>query len=309
MKSVFKDYILSFIEYKRANGYDYISEEEKLRNFDNYVFENNISNLSLTKELIFEFLETKKELKDTSISHYASILRNFANYLIFNNIEAYVIPNNYYTSKKDFVPYIFSEKEIKDFFQAINSIKYDEARKRLYLIFKLLYSTGMRVSECINIKIKNINIENNTILLENTKNDTDRSIVIDDELMNELKTIILDNEYLFVNPNNNKLYTNDVIYDNFRKILFNAKIMHTEKGPRVHDFRHTFAVRSYMQAIKNNKDLNVFIPILSTYLGHKKFESTAKYIRLIDEMFPDIRNKLENINNIPSIEGIDFNEI
>ena len=176
MKSVFKDYILSFIEYKRANGYDYISEEVKLKNFDNYVFKKNISSLSLTKELIFEFLETKKDLKDTSISHYASILRNFANYLIFNNIEAYVIPNNYYTSKKDFVPYIFSEKEIKDFFQAINLIKCNESRNRLYLIFKLLYSTGMRVSECINIKVKNINIENNTILLENTKNDTDRSI-------------------------------------------------------------------------------------------------------------------------------------
>ena len=309
MKSIFKEYITMFIENKRYNGYDYITEEERLKNFDDYVFKNKIIELSLTKELIFEFLQTKRQLKTTSISNYASALREFAKYLNLNNINAYVLPNNYYRHRTNFVPYIFSENEIRDFFGAMNSIRNEDARKRLNLIFKLLYSTGIRVSECADIKNENINFENNTITLKNTKNDTDRLIVIDNKLMKEIRTIISDNEYLFINPNTNKKYTNKIIYDNFRRILYNAKIMHTEKGPRVHDFRHTFAVRSYMQAIKDNKDLNVYLPILSTYLGHKNLESTSKYIRLTEEMFPDIRNKIENINNIPNIEGIDFNEL
>lgn len=62
-------------------------------------------------------------------------------------------------------------------------------------------------------------------------------------------------------------------------------------GPRVHDWRHTFAVRSFKQMIDRGLDMYVALPILSTYLGHKTIYATERYVRLTMEMYPDISEK------------------
>ena len=74
--------------------------------------------------------------------------------------------------------------------------------------------------------------------------------------------------------------------------------MHTENGPRIHDIRHTFCTNSLKQAIDNNIDLDAFIPILSTYVGHKDLDSTYKYLHLTYEVFDDIRDRIKDIINI-----------
>jgi len=55
-------------------------------------------------------------------------------------------------------------------------------------------------------------------------------------------------------------------------------------GPRLHDFRHTFAVKTIIQWYKENADVDVQIPILSTYLGHVKPSDTYWYLSLVPEL-------------------------
>ena len=76
-------------------------------------------------------------------------------------------------------------------------------------------------------------------------------------------------------------------------------------GPRIHDFRHTYAVHCLKKWVEQEKDLTAYLPVLKTYMGHDSFQETAYYLRLTADVFPDITLKLENRypTMIPELEG------
>lgn len=302
--SYFKNQLNDFYEYKVSCGYSYKSELYKLIVFDKYLCKNNVTELN--KEYQITFLNSLN-IKNSSKLEYSSVLREFSKYLLSKyNINVYILPRKLYTRKgENYIPYIFSEQEIKLFFNTIDNIDVQNELKKdmMTVIFKLLYCTGMRIGECLNIKIYDIDFDNNAIVLRNTKNGTDRRIIINEELKNVLKELHDKynkeksiNEYFFRNNNDNK-YNNNSIYNYFRKILYYSKIQHSEKGPRIHDFRHTFCVKSLKKIIEEEKDINVYIPVLSAYVGHKNFKGTEYYLRLTAEMYPYIRNQIEEYTN------------
>lgn len=90
-----------------------------------------------------------------------------------------------------------------------------------------------------------------------------------------------DTGYIFTTANGKRL-SGDVIYELHRKFLSKAGIPYigNGNGPRIHDWRHTFAFRSFKQLVDSGVDLYVALPILSTYLGHKTINATEKYLRL-----------------------------
>lgn len=63
--------------------------------------------------------------------------------------------------------------------------------------------------------------------------------------------------------------------------------------PRVHDIRHSFAVHSLEKMVKSGEDIYCALPILSVFLGHKTIAGTEKYVRMTQEIFPEII-KMEN---------------
>ena len=97
------------------------------------------------------------------------------------------------------------------------------------------------------------------------------------------------------------------VYKNFRRFLWRAGISHggRGRGPRIHDFRHTYAVHCLKKWAEQEKDLTAYLPVLKTYLGHDSFEETAYYLRLTADVFPDITLKLETRypGMIPELEG------
>jgi site-specific recombinase XerD len=94
-------------------------------------------------------------------------------------------------------------------------------------------------------------------------------------------------DYFFPAPGGKPMTIGNV-YKNFRKFLWQAGISHNGRGhgPRVHDFRHTYAVHCLKKWVEQEKDLAAYLPILKTYLGHDSFEETAYYLRLTADVFP-----------------------
>ncbi|MDF2648659.1 MAG: putative phage-specific integrase [Paenibacillus sp.] len=96
-------------------------------------------------------------------------------------------------------------------------------------------------------------------------------------------------------------------YKNFRKFLWKARISHGGwgKGPRLHDFRHTFAVYCLRRWVLEGKDLKAYLPVLKTYLSHHSFSDTSEYSRLTAELYPDITAKVEHAigHVIPTVGG------
>jgi integrase len=93
----------------------------------------------------------------------------------------------------------------------------------------------------------------------------------------------------FPRPNGGT-YSLEAVYGLFRKLLLQCGIPHAGrgKGPRVHDFRHGFAVRTLRRWYRNGEDLNAKLPLLATYLGHQHLSGTQRYLHLTAELFPEI---------------------
>jgi len=103
-----------------------------------------------------------------------------------------------------------------------------------------------------------------------------------------------DTEYFFMAPDRTRL-SPMTIYQRYRRYLLDAGISHGGKGygPRLHDLRHTFAVHVLQKWITEGADLTAMMPILSTYMGHNGIRSTAQYLRLTAEVYPELMRQVE----------------
>jgi len=167
------------------------------------------------------------------------------------------------------------------------------------IFFRILYTSGMRVSELRLARIRDVNLVEGYIRVREGKNHKDRLVPIHPELVTrciKLKEQIhsesSEDEFFFmIRPGREMTLLN--VYHNFRRYLEKAGIPHTGRGPRVHDFRHTYCVNLLLKWIEEGKDLMAYLPYMRTMLGHEGFKETAYYLKLTSAAYPSIRKNLE----------------
>ena len=167
------------------------------------------------------------------------------------------------------------------------------------MIIRMLYCCGLRVSEATNLTVEDVNLAEGTIYIKGTKFGKERLIPMSDNLTkrcNDYSWQVLDRKandaYFFPSPYGGH-YDSNTVYQHFRKIIWEAGISHTGKGPRLHDFRHTFSVHCLKKWVINDKDLTNCLPYLSAYLGHEDMRGTQHYLRLTADLYPNIIEKVE----------------
>ena len=313
----FKTFIKDFIELKQAMGYKYVAESAHLKRFDTFIIEKYPLATTLSKEIILDWCTKKSYEKQENLCSRASMIRQFAIYIDSLGVYAYVIPKNHFKSGERYVPYIFTDDELKRFFQETDKCHYCSQCPYRHLImpifFRLLYSCGLRVSEARLLKIKDVDLDNGILTINQSKKDNSRLVPMTDELLKRCQIYSKavhswsDDERYFFPLIENKPMTIGNIYKNFRKFLFKAGISHGGRGfgPRVHDLRHLFCLHCLKKWFEEGKDLMTYLPILRVYLGHDSFFETAYYLRLTADVFPQITLKLETVYKdlIPVLEG------
>lgn len=151
-------------------------------------------------------------------------------------------------------------------------------------------------SEARLLKVKDVDLNTGILTINHSKKDNSRLVPMTDELTKKCQIysnqvhLYSDVERYYFPLIDDKPMTITNIYKNFRKFLWKANISHGGRGlgPRIHDFRHTFAVHCLKKWSIEGKDLMTYLPILRVYLGHDSFEETAYYLRLTADVFPEI---------------------
>lgn len=270
---------LDFLQYKHYLGYKYRTDEIVLKEIVKYLTENNIG--MITKEVIEDYARLNSNLKSNTIARNMCVFREFCKYLKLQDIECYQIPNKLYPQNHhNYTPYIFSHKEIKLIYQnldkPLNNYYYDYYQKVVYpLIVKILYQTGMRIGEVLNLSTEDY--KDNYFHLIDTKNGEERIIVLSNSLNELIKSYI--NKFNYKFTDNNKLFQfcESSFLKYFNKVLKLSNILKTDNGPRVHDLRHTFVVHIIEKWVKEESDINVLLPVLQTHMGHKSLRSLSYY--------------------------------
>lgn len=309
--SVFAGLIAQYIDYKDNMGCKTIVMEYILKRFDKFAFERKETNVGITKELSDAWCYKLPGESEENRYYRIVVMRGFSSFLQIIGYDSHIpkLPKQ----QLNFTPYIYSSDEIKriliecdrinSYHTTLNSIRF-----AMPCLIRTLYGTGMRIGEAIKLKHRDIDLDRECLILNGCKNGKDRYIPLSPSLIiifrdyiqhkQRLGLGIAPENYFFVKCNDTSISSRAVSY-NFNLILERAGIMRNKsrKGPRLHDLRHTFCVNSFVKLCESGKDIYNAMLILMTYMGHQSIAATNKYVRVVENMFPQIVKQMEATNN------------
>lgn len=278
---------LKYLKYqKNYSDFTICSYENDILEFLSFLKEHNLDilNIDYTNTKIFLKELNNKKNKTSTLSRKISSLRSFYNFLINNNY----LDNNPFIlvklpKKEKHLPRFFQYNELEQLLSIPNLNTALGQRDKA--ILEVLYASGIRVSELINIKITDINGKEIKVFGKGSK---ERIVMIGDYardsldlyLNNGYKTLNKkNNSYLFLNSNGEKLTTRGIRYI-LDKIIKQTSL---DKKISPHMLRHTFATHL----------LNEGCDLLSVQelLGHENLSTTAIYTHITTDYLKNVYYK------------------
>lgn len=275
----FENYLKNVRKYSLNTINSYISD---INIFLEYLHIQKLNYKDVNHEVIRSYLKylDEKKYKNSSINRILSSLNDYYNYLTKCNVTKY----NYFEDinrprKEKRLPNFINYSEYMSLLATVEKEENEFLKARNLLLLEILFDTGLRVSEAVNIEINNINKKEQSIKVLG-KGNKERIVYYGDYAKNYLEDYlnlrrninIVDKDYLFLNKNYTRLTRRGVEYlisDISKKALLRQKI-----SP--HTLRHSFAT----EMLNNGCDIRS----VQELLGHKSLSTTGIYTHVTNEV-------------------------
>lgn len=226
-----------------------------------------ISNQTLRDYFLFL---NKKNLDINTIRLIRSSIEFFTRNILHYNIDIEEVPR---PKKKKTLPKVLTKEEIQIILINIKNEKHK-------LMIELLYSSGLRLSEIINLKQEDICPQNNTIHIKSAKGRKDRITILSNKVKEKIINYILNTSfktnYLF-ETNRCKKYSKKSI-----QLILKQASKPIKKHITPHMLRHSFATHLLEQGTD--------IRVIQKLLGHSKIETTTIYAKVATTQLQSIKN-------------------
>lgn len=303
---VFAPRMAEFIRYKRAQGLKYESVPRSLRAFSKFIDSKVIDGNGLGRDIVDEWCRLRPNETHSTQGRRISYIMQFLMFLSEKGFEVF-LPKKSCRTQSSFTPYIFSHGELSRFFKACDNVVARTPSVMptlLPLLFRLLYGCGLRISEAMSLRIADVDLDAGVITVRNAKFNKDRLIPLSGSLLQLFREYsaafhkLSAQESRYFTHRDGREIKDDNIYRWYRRVLWMAGVPHGGKGngPRLHDFRHTFSVYALKSMADSGMDIYCALPLLSAYLGHASVSATGQYVRLTQDMFPEIVSKVSAIS-------------
>ena len=299
-------HMADLIRRKRALGYRYDEGVRILKRFDGFCLERFPGETTVTKEMLDVWAVKRPCESPGTFRIRVTVVSHLALHMAALGLEARAYPTNELPKEPGYIPYIFSEDELRRVFRQIDCCHYSPEVPNRHLImpvlFRILYCCGLRPGEALRLKTEDVDLEKGVLLIRDSKNGNSRYVPMSLDLTelcrkyaSEVHETHPEYRYFFPSPSNGMISSMN-LYSNFRRFLRKAGVSYggKGKGPRPYDFRHTFAVHTLKRMVLSGENPETYHQALKTYMGHSFFKYTAYYLRLTKDMFPDIRQKIES---------------
>ena len=303
--SAFADEMNQYLDDRIAAGFKEESYSFRLKAFDRFCADTGNGSKTFSNLQAAKWMERKSS--EATTTHYSRVnsVKQFLQYLQLKGYDVVVVRDVRFRPT-EFQPYIYSDDEVARYFAAVDSYSSPKNRKdaiQYPILFRILYCCGSRITETLYIRKKDVDLEAGIIRLNETKNGQERYIVLGKDLNYLMKQfadkcfyLLSEDDYIFTNARGKRL-DDTTVYEKHRSFLKEAGIAYrgNGEGPRIHDWRHHMAVKSFKRLSDAGMDLYVALPILSAYLGHKTIYATEHYVRLTMQIYPSIEKKFSPI--------------
>jgi integrase/recombinase XerD len=284
---------------RRAGGFRYDGQARVLAQFAEYCRREGYADGSIIQEAVEGFLYGR-HLKASTIRREEIILRDLAEHARQFGWPAWAPPTlTRVKARHRPPPYVFSDEEIRRLFHAIDTQPLSEGSNRALVdpvLFRVLYATGLRISEALNLQLRDVDQDRARLEVRDGKNRENRVVPVTRRLAATLQAYIAaalpdpqPADHLFHTGDPSKPADTSTIYNRFRRYLADADIPHfAPGGPHIHSLRHGFAVQNLRRWAADGSDLAVMLPYLSAYMGHADLRGTQYYLRLTADAYPDV---------------------
>ncbi len=201
------------------------------------------------------------------------------------------------------VPYLYTDAEVTALMDAAACLRYPLQRATYRTLVGLLAVTGMRVGEAIALDRGDVSWEQGQLTVERSKLNKSRHVVLHPSSLDALASYAKLRDELCPRPNATSFLVSSagtrLVYCNvwtlFHKLVLRAGLQARSPRcrPRIHDFRHSFAVQTLIDWYSADVDVEASLPTLSTFMGHVDPKSTYWYLSATPELLALAAHRLE----------------
>ena len=255
-----------------------------LVDLDHFFFDqdSNSSNINIKIKTYIAQLR-KKNLKTSSVNRKISTLKNYLKFLhtekIIDQIDFQEFESLPSVKK---IPKAISKSQMEQIFEDLKKSKQTNAGLYI-LILKLIYLSGLRISEALNLKWSDINHQDNSIYVYG-KGSKERKVFIINDYLAQLKNLEKNNQYIFT-INKKKISTRSV--NKFLQNCYDNSLIKNKLSS--HIFRHSFATTM----LENNADIRH----IQKLLGHSSISTTEIYTKVAKSMKKRVLDSYHPLKN------------
>jgi integrase/recombinase XerD len=291
-----------YIAVKQALGRCFVTTSLILRKLDQFLCELSKPSPDLTRETFQQWSHTLETLSANTRLARMRTVRNFCLYHRRVAPDCFVPdPSQFPKAVPWLRPHIFSENEVARLLGHCDALPENPARSPLRwagtrLAIVLLYTLGLRRGELFRLTLQDYDAGTHTLLIRASKFHKSRLLPLPLDIAKEVDRhlpvrraaypLALVTEPLLWSPySGDRAYTGARLGTNLRLLLDRAGIQKTDgHRPRVHDFRHSFAVNALIRWYRAGVDVQAKLPLLATWLGHVSILSTYHYLHFVEDL-------------------------
>ncbi|MDW3687800.1 tyrosine-type recombinase/integrase [Cupriavidus sp. CV2] len=296
--------IRRYIELKQALGRDFARERRVLETIETFMIRTGATDW--TQSAFEQWCRTFAHLSPTVRRDWMRIARNFCLYLRRTEPTCFAPDvGDFPRPHQPVQPHIFTDPEIIRLLQAAAKLKpvpRSPLRPEIFhLAIVLLNTTGMRRGELANLTIADYDQRTRSLLVREAKFHRSRYLPLSTDASLEVETYLAtrrqchlpmeaDSPLLWNRYCNG--YSGCGLGDGIHELIRESGIRTTDgRLPRVHDMRHSFAIRVLLRWYKAGVDVQVKLPALATYMGHVSIASTEYYLPFVPELAAAASNR------------------
>ncbi len=293
--------LADYLALRRAMGYKLTNHERLLHQFMDYLEARGEERISTEHALIWATLP-----RGDRAWHYNRLqaVRGFARYLHASDARVPVPATDLLPrQRRRTVPYLYSDEQVAALMAAAGTLRTAHRAATYSTLTGLLAVTGMRVGEAIGLNREDIDWHTGTLTIRLGKFGKSRELPAHASTLEALDGYLLRGdrpspvaatEPLLVSMGGTRLH-HAFVESTFRILRKRAGITPRSSAcrPHLHGLRHSFAVRTLLDAYRSGEDVQSQVALLSTYMGHVDPASTYWYLQAAPELLALAGQRLE----------------
>lgn len=289
--------LTTFFEMRRALGRCEKSDSRLFRYIDQFLIERLRPGEAITEKVAEQWMKHLEPLSVGTRINRTCVFRQFCRYLSHFDGRTSLLHRSFLPRRTRPAPYIYSLQQVRLILAAARQIGPPSSLRPevIATLLGLLYATGLRIGEALKLTLGDVDLERRVLRIRQTKFKKSRDVPLSLSTAKALESYLhkrrtagfstVPTAPVFVNPKE-RVVSKTAVHTQFMEIMRGLGLRDPagEKGPRLHDFRHSFAVQRLAAWYREKADLSAKLPLLTIYMGHSTVICTQVYLQATAEL-------------------------